>query len=248
MTEQGMAWKETLGSDACPDLDELFRILGEEKPAREFEEHLERCPRCATEAAMYREFESGGLRPGEQDDIAWVVRRLQQEDPAAAPPRSQRGDGGWISSLARRLSSLGWRPLAPLAAAIALAMVLWTWSPGVPDVVDVSDAPTLRAGQIESLEPTGVLTAAPTELRWEAVPGAAVYQVRVLEIDRTELWRADTTEASVAMPADIREKMVIGRRVLWEVTALDSAGAKLGGVGTADFAIRAKGGPNSQRG
>jgi hypothetical protein len=74
------------------------------------------------------------------------------------------------------------------------------------------------------LDPTGDLTKAPAALRWQAMSGAKRYRIRVMEVDQNELWQTESGEATVSLPAAVRATIVPGKTLLWQVTALDSAG------------------------
>src|SRR5258708_27273980 len=84
--------------------------------------------------------------------------------------------------------------------------------------------PTFRSDALGVVGPAGDLTAVPTELRWETAPGAASYSVRVMEVDRTEVWNTESRQASVALPASVRARIVPGKPLLWQVVAKDESG------------------------
>ncbi len=60
--------------------------------------------------------------------------------------------------------------------------------------------------------------AAPADLQWEAVPGAAKYLVRVMEVDGTEIWRTEGQGTRIALPPGVRGQMTAGRSFLWTIT------------------------------
>ncbi len=250
MTDPGVAWKRVLQPDECPDLDALFQALGEETLAPEFERHLQGCPRCEAEAALFREFQHGAPRMGEDADIEWIVGRLAEDDPTATIPHSPAPSqqGGWSARIPAWLAGFGWRRWAPLAAAVVLAIMLRNWVSGPPEVLDIPDVSIVRAGQVEAVGPLGTLAGPPSELRWKEVAGAAKYSVGVFEVDQTELWNAETAQASIAIPEQLQQRMTVGRRFLWEVKAFDATGAQIGGTAVADFEIRVDDGPATPRG
>jgi hypothetical protein len=45
-----------------------------------------------------------------------------------------------------------------------------------------------------------------------------------MEVDRVELWQGLSKEPKVMLPAEVREKIVPGKTLLWQVTALDVNG------------------------
>ncbi len=90
----------------------------------------------------------------------------------------------------------------------------------------VSDGATgrtmFRSQGVVALAPKGDLVDRPTEFHWQPLPGADHYSVKLMEVDRVELWQGLSTEPKVMLPAEVREKIVPGKTLLWQVTALDS--------------------------
>jgi hypothetical protein len=64
-------------------------------------------------------------------------------------------------------------------------------------------------------------------LGWQTFAGAASYRVVVMEVDHSALWTSETKEISVELPASLRAKMLPGKPILWQVTALDAQGGVL---------------------
>jgi hypothetical protein len=85
----------------------------------------------------------------------------------------------------------------------------------------------LRSEGVVALAPIGDLMRSPAELRWRTFPGASRYSVKLMEVDHSELWQASLEETAVLLPAAVREKVVPGKTLLWQVTALDGAGKAL---------------------
>jgi hypothetical protein len=94
-----------------------------------------------------------------------------------------------------------------------------------------------RSGGFAVLSPVGDLQTDPQEVRWERVPGVASYQVRLLEVDHNEMWRAESTEDHIALPAAIQARIVPARTLFAEVTAFDSSGSKVGDTGLVRFRL-----------
>ena len=91
-----------------------------------------------------------------------------------------------------------------------------------------------RSQGVELIAPKGDLPKAPERLRWAAVAGAAQYRVKILEVDRVVLWQGTATSLAVHVPAEIQSKVLPGKRLLWEVEALDAGGNVLA-KGSQDF-------------
>jgi hypothetical protein len=118
-----------------------------------------------------------------------------------------------------------------VAAGIALR-------PGADVRPGLSNEPEVwRSGQITAQSPLGDVDRAPTQLRWDAVPGAVSYHVRLLEVDGTEVWSVDSTSASIEFPNDIARKLIPGRAFQWDAVARDAAGRTLAGTNLQSFHI-----------
>jgi hypothetical protein len=90
---------------------------------------------------------------------------------------------------------------------------------------------------VTAIAPLGDLDRAPAQLRWEAVPGAASYRVRVLEVDGTEVWSSNVPAATADIPTDLAAKMIPGRAFQWEAEARDASGKRIASTGLQNFHI-----------
>jgi len=238
MPDRGSAdrplWREALSPrDGCLTIEELDRWSDRRLPDRvKASAHIARCPRCQAELAMLKEFQSAATRPEEAEAVSWITteleRRSDQLGPSSAstPLRPSRsGD-----SLRWWHRFVGPKPVrAALGFATLLALVavgLQFRSAPAPELSsDIGSGPwEMRSEELLGLSPTGELTRAPAELRWQATRGAARYRVTVMEVDRTELWKTDSSQTSASLPTTLLARIVPGKRLLWQVTALDSTG------------------------
>ena len=97
----------------------------------------------------------------------------------------------------------------------------------------------LRSRSFAAVSPVGDVASAPAELQWEVSSGASRYLVRVMEVDRTEIWRDEAATNRIALPASIRAQMSAGRSFLWVVAAEDAAGATVAETSLQTFHILA---------
>ena len=83
-----------------------------------------------------------------------------------------------------------------------------------PALHPVSDAGQhiMRSTAVVVVAPVGDLRTTPTRVEWRAVPGAAKYRVRLLEVDRNELWAAETDEVHMDLPVAVQARIVPGNR------------------------------------
>jgi hypothetical protein len=199
--------------------------------------HVDRCTYCQNELAMLLEFCDAAPKPEEAADMAWMQAELERRLAPAPPPA-----GIWSTAVAwfhQAFPSRGWA-VVPVAAALLLlvagGMYLRT---GEERLRPPTGEPVWRSQSFAAIAPVGDVASAPTELQWDAVPGASQYLVRVMEVDRKEIWRGETAEMRIALPGEIRSQMTAGRSFLWAVTARDVAGSTLAETALQTFHISA---------
>jgi hypothetical protein len=199
--------------------------------------HLANCPRCQAELAMLKSFESAAPLPGEGAAVTWISSQLDRQlDTIKHPVRSRARAA--VQSLERKswMSRIfgqgGFRWALPVAAVAAIAIVsaLLLQSPKAPQLqANAGGNPVVyRSQEVVVLGPIGELQKIPQQLEWQAFSGAAAYKVVMMEVDQTPLWTGDVKESSTAIPASIRAKMLPGKPILWQVTAVDGQGRVLG--------------------
>ena len=214
----------------CPPIEELVLTLeGGSDPVQKqiCEEHVAHCVRCAAELALFRRFESGRPDSDEREPVAAIVARLRKESPAKPV--------AWWREM--------WRPRILMPASVALATL------AIVIAINVERSPLLRepaapggldmvrSGRLVVIAPVNDVAQAPHELRWQAVRGAARYQVRLLEVDKTELWRATVTDSSVVLPPEIVARVTPLKTLLWDVEGVDEAGRPLASSGIQTFRL-----------
>jgi hypothetical protein len=216
-------------SPQCIPIDEM--VVSLEAPAgsemrRQCEHHLASCANCSTELALYRQFESAQPSAEESEAVQKIVTRLRKHSPAVSE--------SWWSRI--------WKPrvlapaLAVAAAAIALIVMVDVRSRLSPPEVKIDDA--TRSSQLVVIGPIGEVQTAPAELQWKPVAGAANYQVRIREVDRTELWQSATSSTSIAIPETVKHNFTPSKRLLWDVTAMDTAGKTISVSGPNSFVLK----------
>lgn len=199
--------------------------------------HLAGCPRCQAELAMLKSFESGTPLPDEGAAVAWISSRLDRQlDSIKHPIRSRARAAVQTlepqSWLTRIFGQGGFRWALPITAVAAIAIVsaLLLQPPKPPQLqANAGGKPAIyRSQEVTVVGPAGELQQVPQQLQWQAFSGAETYKVEITEIDQTRLWAVDTRETSVEIPASIRAKMLPGKPILWQVTAVDGQGRVLG--------------------
>ena len=198
--------------------------------------HLAGCPRCQAELAMLKSFESVTPLRDEGAAVAWISSHLDRQLESIKNPSRTRGavqnrevGDSW---LAWTLGIRGWRwalPATVVAAAVVVGVILLR-PPKEPDLqANAGRHPAVyRSQEIQVVSPVGDVQQVPRRLQWQAFPGTELYKVGVMEVDNSPLWSAETKETSVEIPASLRAKMLPGKPILWQVTAVDAQGRVLG--------------------
>jgi hypothetical protein len=218
----------------CATAEELARLCGADREGgadARVAEHVSACARCRTELALLQDF-ARGPRPDEQEEVAAIVARLAPDvgalvrgdvtapaRPEAAPAPASR----WAFPPFLRTAAAG----LAVATATAVAVLTFTSRDGGPPALSPQAAvgPTvLRSTSVALVAPRGDLDAPARELRWQAVPGAASYDVEVTEVDRTEVWKGEVRDARAELPPAVRARAVPGKPFVWRVVAKDAQG------------------------
>jgi len=232
----------------CASIEQLSRLCdadhAEAADARAAE-HVAGCLRCRTELALLKQFESGALRPAEEEDASWIAARLARDvarltaGEALVPRRSDR-----LRPARRSGRFLAPRALAGgLAVAAAAVLVVVNFAgreespPPLPP--DATAGPSsFRSDTIAVTGPAGDLDMAPKELRWEPAPGAASYTVQVMQVDRTQVWSGESQKPRLLLPSSVRARVVPGKPFLWQVVARDAGGQAIAASEIQRFRVR----------
>ena len=217
-------------TDECIAIDRFGTTLTDAEKA-----HVEICTRCEAELALWHEFTDSKPTADEGAAVQWIVAELRRRTAAGRAPAPARA-GGWLSSLRLRVV------MGPAAAAAAAMLAVGVfgylaWDPEPRIGPSALGEPVYRTVTVQVVAPTGDVHEAPAELAWVAVDGAARYEVQVLEIDRTVLWRTTSVSQRVLLPSSLVEQIVPGKTLLWEVTALDGSGTSIATSGPQRFRV-----------
>lgn len=166
-------------------------------------------PGCLDDMGLARVAEGSGT-PGDlahaascafcRDQVAAAARAIASAPVAAEIARLERR--GW-SGRSRRLAGIG-----GVAAAAVVAILFVARQPSEP----VADAGTHRdpvagvpAAQAPVLlSPVDVTVHRPVALDWRRSNGATQYQVAVFDAEGTVMWKEQTTDSTVTIPAHVR--------------------------------------------
>jgi len=227
MEEQSLNKALGPGPD-CPSIERLGRyadgLLAPDERRRE-EAHIVACANCQAELTLLHAFESATIREDEAEAVQWGADQLQRRT-------SEIFDGRRIpGTLVRRWPSF--RRLSPvLAVAIVLLAIgggYYLTNPAAPALpVEIGSSPeSTRALSIALTAPIGDQTTVPGRLQWQPVSGATRYRVRLSEVDRQEVWSSDTADTEVDLPTAVRARIVPGKTLVWQVTAIGASNAPI---------------------
>ena len=201
--------------EECPSLDELGRYADgalDLEARSAVEAHIRGCPSCETELALLRAVTSTGV---------------------VAQP-----------TVARSRWFMFDRPPARAAAAVLLVGVVAAGSyflfvrraPVLPGQTTTGEDVT-RSLSITIRGPIGEQRDVPQRFEWLAAAGAVRYRVRLMTVDRQELWSTFTPTPGVELPASVRSALGPGRTLLWDVSAYGEADALIAESGTQTFRV-----------
>lgn len=216
--------RTTAWTGECVSVDRLGQLL---TPAER--DHIAGCARCQSEVALWDSFNLATPRRDEEAAVRGIVEELTRRNQDHQGASAAAGTARWLA----------WRPMSALAATLALAVsVGYLLRDREPDVAGTGGAAqTYRSAQVQLRSPVGDQSALPRQLEWSAVPGAATYDVSVLEVDRTLIWSGSAPDPRIALPSEVTSRLVPGKTVLWEVAAKDASGKPLAVSGVESFRV-----------
>ncbi len=221
----------------CPTIDRLGRYadgaLGADEQTAAAA-HIRGCLNCQAELALLQAVTSSGTRIGEAEIVRDGVERLDRRaiDVAGAAP---------VETSSRRQWSRV-RMLLPVASGAVLLIAAGSWyvlgtrPPALPASVSTGSEVT-RSLAVAVRAPVGDLLESPRRFEWLAVDRAVRYHVRLLEVDRREIWSTSTSAAGVELPPSIRTSIAPARTLIWDVTAYDASDAVLAESGPQSFKL-----------
>jgi hypothetical protein len=197
--------------------------------------HIGRCLSCQAELALLQAVTSTDIRSEEAEIVRDGVARL-------VPATESLPAGRAEPSTRRRLFGLGTLPLAAMAAVLLIGVATGSFfllarrAPQLPGSVTTGGEVT-RSLAVTVRGPVGDRIESPQRLEWVGVDRAVRYRVRLLEVDRHEVWSTSTSAPGVDLPPAVRASITPGRTLLWDVTAYDAAGAVIAESGMQSFRV-----------
>jgi hypothetical protein len=225
------------GTD-CPPLEDLERLVSQQPPAPNVAKHLQSCSYCQTELQMLHAFQAGEAGPAnrEVERVSELLQARSQKIVRQAGLASTPAPWWKTAFTLRRLAQTSFATAAILLVA-GIALQFRPTRERPLNETTPSGQEVLRSGGFAVLSPVGDLQQQPAEIRWEKVPKAASYRVRILEVDRSELWKAETSDEHIDLPPAIRSRIVPAKTLFCEVTAWDASGSKIAETGLVRFRL-----------
>lgn len=227
-------------SEECLSVEQLGRyadgaLSGEERTTAET--HIRGCLPCQAELALLLAVTSSSVRPEEAAIVRDGVARLDQRATEILASHV-------TPSSPRRSFRFGAFPLAAVAAVLLIGIATGSFflarnAPELPSSVTTGDEVT-RSLSVRLRGPIGDQVESPRRFEWLAVDRAVRYRVRLMEVDRQELWSTSTPALEVDLPSTVRASIAPGRTLLWQVTAYDAAGAVIAESGMQSFRVVAR--------
>jgi hypothetical protein len=245
------AWADEAAGCPPPEswlVDELAALTPADR--ERLEAHAAGCPACSAERELAQAFDAGAAAAA-AGDVAWVTARLTVPGsaagaPTAAPDAAAGGTApatppdeapgatgspspGQVLAFPGRRRAMRWVRLAAAAVlVVAAGLVFQTLHLSTPPLPQPPGRGTVRGGTVAAAAPAGELADVPSALRWEALPGAAAYRVRLYTVDDTEVWRGVAAEPGVDLPAEVMAGIERAVSYRWSVEALAADGSVLG--------------------
>lgn len=245
--EIGVIRAAVTATPACLPIDRLCSLLHEPRdsdPQLLAAAHVAACVHCSLELSLLREFELAHPRTGEEAAMDWITTRLLQRVSARAfcPQALERdrdaGRQAWWGAMftPRFISSAA---LATATVLLLISAILYMRRPMEPKLASsLVVAEVQRSTSIVALGPSGELAQRPATIHWRKFAGASSYRIRLMEVDRTELWRADAAGSEIVIPESVRSRIVPGKTLLWEVTARSTSGSEISSSGLQRFVLK----------
>jgi len=178
-------------------------------------------------------YEGGAVDSGDVRTITATLRKRSKEIIRLQLDRTPRKHRWW------RLDRIPWQSALaaaaiPLVAAVVVAYRQASLQP-VLNETRSSGGEVFRSSSFALISPDGDVSLQPTEIRWERVHSATKYQIRLSEVDGTEVWKAEMSDDHVALPSFVLNRIVPAKTFFCEVTAYDTFGGKVGETGLVRF-------------
>jgi hypothetical protein len=188
--------------------DYLLNKLNEEKK-QEFEAHYFNCRVCFEKMAERDEILTAIKYKGHA-----IFQDLETEREVERVPV--------LEQIWAFLTPKQW-VLATATAAVLLVVALGV----IPNLTTTSpqffiNDDLVRGGSIKLISPVIAVDAIPSQFRWESLGEDVEYKIEIYNHEL--LWGATTSNNFIALPQEVRERMVTGEKYSWQIKAFSAEG------------------------
>lgn len=207
-------WRQAAsGKPDCPSVEEWASYLEQSVKRAELEAHRDGCASCQAEVAMLRSFLEAEPSVEEAADLAYVMRKLREEEPEP-----------WWRRLFAPSAFRIWAFAAVALVAVAIGVQYRSGMPPVGQEVGGE----MRSGLVvEGVTPSGDVAQAPSQFEWKAVAGATGYQVQIMTVDGAEVWRSAVENRLYCKELPGPDVFAVRKTLLVRVTAFGPEGKQL---------------------
>ena len=244
VTNERQILKAALGrTSQCLSVEVLAAIADEPSRARtsmQARQHLGECAHCQSELALFREFQEAEARPAERSPVAWIESELRRRSDEIIAKPAEEPESLWArvtSGFEQAFTARHWRGWSLAAASLLVVVTAGIYLRSGAEPERLGGPLIYRSQTLSAVAPAGEIREAPASFQWQPAPAASKYRVNLMEVDRTPVWSSESTGNSISIPAAEREKMTPGRAFLWEVSAFDATGARIGSSNLQNFHI-----------
>src|SRR5579864_5722288 len=228
-------WQEAASATPeCLPLEVLERMTDNTSRDAKAAAHLAGCAHCQTELDMLKSFEQSTPSADEGAAVAWIAAQLERRQSAPTAQQKVARVPFWRTVF--RVPYLA--GAAALAAVLVLGISLYHGSSDRPSKINPGIGSGQFRGAIHLLSPIADQNTAPAEFRWDAVPGAASYQVELKDVAGITLASANSSQHILAVTPEMKAVMISDKPLKWKVTAMDANGKEIANSGTEQFKIR----------
>jgi len=222
------AWRAAVSTTGeCLSMKDLERLAENVPlPDEKLNAHLAGCPRCQTELAMLKNFESATPAQDEGAAVAWITAQLGRNSLKSAPQTAAAGRLAFFRSF--------FRSSYAIAAVAVVLIIIFSVSLYISEH---QSAPQLNAGlnnsnpseimrsqSVRLIGPSGDLKSLPESFRWDSYPGATSYRLELTEVDGTPVLQETVNENVLAVKPGWKSVIHTGKPYNWQVTAMDASG------------------------
>jgi len=186
----------------------LLNKLTEEKK-QEFEAHYFNCPVCFEKMVERDEMLTAIKYKGDT-----IFRDIETEREVEHSPILENV---WAFFTPKQWA------LAAVTAAVLLVVVLGV----IPTITTTSpqffvNDDLVRGGSIRLISPVISVDVIPSQFRWESLGEDVEYKIEIYNHEL--LWSATTSDNYIALPLEVKERMVTGEKYSWQVKAFSAEG------------------------